>query len=113
MDFWLNLDQLVAACPLVIDRPQGSTHPRYPDLIYPHDYGYLVGTQAADGGGIDVWRGSLPEKHVTAVICTIDMYKRDAEIKILLGCTSQEALDILNTHNGGPMAGILVERPSV
>jgi inorganic pyrophosphatase len=109
-NFWLKLDELVAVCPLTIDRPQGSAHPRYPDFIYPHDYGYLENTQSGDGGGIDVWRGSLPQKVVTAVICTIDTLKRDAEIKILLGCTPQEAQEILATHNEGPMAAILLER---
>jgi inorganic pyrophosphatase len=113
MNFWLYLDQLVTTSSLIIDRPQVSAHPHYPDFIYPYDYGYLAGTQAADGGGIDVWQGSLPEKRVTAVICTVDMHKRDTEIKILLGCTPQEAQDILKTHNSGPMAGLLIERPVV
>lgn len=59
-DFWCKLDELVQSGDLVIDRPQGSAHPRYPDIIYPLDYGYLAGTTAADGEGIDVWVGSLP-----------------------------------------------------
>jgi len=59
LSFWHELDELAAACPVVIDRPKGSRHPRYPDMIYPYDYGYLEGTQAADGGGIDCWIGSL------------------------------------------------------
>jgi inorganic pyrophosphatase len=100
--FWQHLDQLVATSNLKIDRPKGSAHPRYPDLIYPHDYGYLENTQSGDGDGIDVWLGSLPEKIVTALICTVDMGKRDAEVKILLGCTPQEAREILETHNSGP-----------
>lgn len=33
-------------------------YPCYPDLIYPIDYGYLAGTSAMDGGGIDVWCGT-------------------------------------------------------
>ena len=37
--FWEALDRLAANSRLVIDRPQGSAHPRYPDLIYPYDYG--------------------------------------------------------------------------
>lgn len=108
--FWPGLDRLVSLCPLCIDRPQGATHPRYPDFVYPFDYGYLEGTTAADGGGIDVWVGSLPDRQVTAVICTIDLHKRDAEMKILLGCTPDEARAILATHNTGAQAGILIER---
>ena len=33
--FWLALDQLVETSTLVIDRPRGSTHPRYADFQYP------------------------------------------------------------------------------
>jgi inorganic pyrophosphatase len=110
--FWQELDRLVAGCDLVIDRPRGTPHPRYPALIYPLDYGYLDGTRSGDGDGIDVWIGSLPERRVTAVVCTVDVDKRDAEIKILLGCTPQEVQQVLAAHNSGAQAGLLVERPT-
>ncbi len=109
-NFWHTLETLVASCPLTIDRPKGSPHPRYPTLVYPYDYGYLEKTQGGDGSGIDVWVGSLPEQTVTAVVCTVDPFKRDAEVKILLGCTPQEAQVILAIHNSGP-AALLIERP--
>lgn len=109
--YWQGLDQLVRESGMVIDRPKGSTHPRYPDFIYPFDYGYLKNTQAADGGGIDVWRGSQPEGGVTAMICTVDLLKRDAEIKILWGCSEEEARAILQIHNEGPQSAMLVMRP--
>jgi inorganic pyrophosphatase len=109
-DFWRLLDELVRACRLKIDRPQGTPHPRYPDLIYPLDYGYLEGTRSGDEGGIDVWVGSALEKTVTAVICTVDLHKRDAEVKILLGCTPVEAQTVLAFHNSGSQAAVLIER---
>ncbi len=56
-NFWHRLDELVETCPVVIDRPAGSTHPRYPDIVYPLDDGYLDGTTSGDGHGIDVWVG--------------------------------------------------------
>ena len=110
MGFWRGLDALVERCSVTIDRPRGSAHPRYPDFIYPYDYGYLEGTSSADGGGVDVWVGSLPERRATAVICTIDLEKRQAEIKVLLGCTTQEARQILAIHNDGAQSGLLIER---
>ena len=109
--FWRALDQLLAASVIRLDRPKGSAHPRYPDLIYPVDYGYLENTQAMDGGGLDVWAGCLPEKALTAIICTVDLLKRDVEIKLLLGCTPQERETILRVHNADYQAGILIERP--
>ncbi len=109
--YWQRMDQLVASHKVVIDRPGGTAHPRYPDFIYPYDYGYLKGTQAIDQGGIDVWVGSLADRKVTAIICTVDGAKGDAEIKILIGCTAEEAAVILKTHNEGPQSGILIPRP--
>lgn len=52
--FWEALDVLLAGGEIVIDRPKGSAHPRYPHMIYPLDYGYLAGSASMDGGGIDV-----------------------------------------------------------
>lgn len=109
--FWQSLEQLVAHYEIVIDRPRGTSHPRYPDFIYPFDYGYLKDTRAMDQGGIDIWVGTLAEQTVTAIICTVDLFKQDAELKILLGCTPEEAATILKTHNGGPQSAILIIRP--
>ncbi len=110
-DFWAYLDRLVAESRIVIDRPKGSGHPRDSELIYPLDYGYLDGTTASDGSGIDIWRGSRKTAKLTAVIMTIDLHKRDAEIKILLGCTEAEIQTILDFHNNGRMRAALVRRP--
>lgn len=111
--FWEKLEELVAASGIVIDRPKGSAHPRFPKLIFPLDYGYLKDTAAMDGGGIDVWVGSLPEKEIVAVICTVDMLKKDSEIKILCGCSAEEAETILAFHNSGPQAAIIMRRPGI
>jgi inorganic pyrophosphatase len=110
-DLWRALDALVDGSALKIDRPKGSAHPRYPNFHYPLDYGYLEGTTSADGAGIDVWIGSLPEKQVTALLCTVDLEKRDTEIKLLLGCTPQEARHLLAIHNRGTQSAMLLERP--
>jgi inorganic pyrophosphatase len=109
-NFWNTLEQLIALSRVVIDRPKGSHHPRYPELVYPLDYGYLENTQSMDGGGIDVWVGSLPERLIDAVICTVDLHKQDSEIKLLLGCTKKEAQEILRFHNDGTQAGLLIRR---
>jgi inorganic pyrophosphatase len=108
--FWEKLEQLVLNSPIIIDRPKGTTHPRYPDFRYPFDYGYLEDTSAGDNAGIDIWIGSLPDKKVSAIICTVDLLKRDGEIKILLGCSMKDAEQILETHNQFSQAGILIPR---
>lgn len=39
--------------------------------------------EAMDGAGIDVWVGSA-KKQVDAIMCIVDLMKRDSEIKILI-----------------------------
>ena len=109
--FWAALDTLLATSAIRVDRPRGSAHPRYPDTIYPLDYGELTGTRSGDGDPIDVWIGSLPEHRVSAVIVTLDRAKRDSEIKLLIGCTPDEATLILAFHQRGTQSALLVERP--
>jgi inorganic pyrophosphatase len=111
MAFWNRMDQFASHYALVIDRPRGSRHPRYPEITYPFDYGYLKGTQAMDQGGIDVWVGTMAERKVTAIICSVDSFKQDVELKILLSCTPQEADAILQFHNGGQQSAVLTLRP--
>ena len=108
--FWAALDELLARCELVIDRPQGSGHSRYPERIYPLDYGYLAGTTAADGDGLDVWRGSLPARGLVGALCTVDLFKRDVELKLLLGCTPDEIERVAAWQSGGLMQALVVMR---
>jgi inorganic pyrophosphatase len=108
--FWTHLETLIQSAELVIDRPKGSAHPRDASVMYPLDYGYLKGTSGSDGEGIDVWQGSLPNRHLDAVVCTVDLAKRDAEIKLLLGCTADEKKTICVFHTGITAAAILIER---
>lgn len=109
-DFWEALDELVYNSEIIIDRFKGDAHPKYPDFIYQVDYGYLKDTSSMDGAGIDVWIGT-GEKKIDAIICTVDLMKRDSEIKILLGCTEEEKATIYKTHNETQyMKGILIRR---
>jgi inorganic pyrophosphatase len=110
-DFWRYLERLVAGSYIINDRPKGSHHPNYPDIVYPLDYGYLDGTASGDGGGIDVWAGASGTHDLSGVILTVDLYKRDTEIKFLLGCTEDEIQTILAFHNKNDMRAILVRKP--
>ena len=109
-EFWDALDELVKTSEIVVDRPKGSIHPRFPDFIYRLDYGYLRGTSSMDGAGIDVWVGS-GDKKIDAIICIVDLMKKDSEIKILIGCTEEEKMEIYRTHNETQyMKGVLIRR---
>ena len=110
IEFWNALDELVDNSEIVIDRPKGTSHPKYPDFIYRVDYGYLKDTSSMDGAGIDVWVGSGGKK-VDAIMCIVDLMKKDSEIKILIGCTDEEKSIVYETHNETQfMKGILIHR---
>lgn len=109
-DFWKTLDELVDNSEIIIDRPKGTAHPKYPNFIYRVDYGYLSNTSSMDGAGIDVWVGS-GDKKVDAIMCIVDLMKRDSEIKILIGCTEEEKAIVYETHNETKfMKGVLIRR---
>ena len=109
-EFWSALDELVSHSEIIIDRPKGTAHPKYPKFIYQVDYGYLKDTSSMDGAGIDVWVGS-GEKTIDAIMCMVDLIKKDSEIKILIGCTEEEKSIIYKTHNETQfMKGVLIRR---
>lgn len=103
--FWHKLDVLLMEHSIRIDRPKGKAHPRYPDMIYPLDYGELVGTNGGDGDGIDVWLGSLEgEKKLVGAMATVDSLNKELEIKLFVNCTQAEmalALQFLSENQMG------------
>ena len=64
-----------------------------------------------DGGGIDVWLGTDSAQMLDAIICTVDLVKRDSEIKLLIGCTTDEKAIIHEICNETAyMKGIMIHR---
>ncbi len=105
------MQDLVDRCTITLDRPRGTVHPRYPDAIYPLDYGYLEDTSSGDGDGIDIWIGSKEKKILTGILCTFDTLKRDAEIKLLVAC-SMEDIETIRRFNSD-IATLLIPNPMV
>ncbi len=109
--FWQGWVNLIATHKIILDRPKGSPHPRYPKLIYPLDYGYVEGTTASDGDGIDVWSGTLGNQTLTGILCTFDKIKRDAEIKLLIGCTLAD-VQLIQAFNS-EMLTLFIPNPTI
>lgn len=67
----------------VMDRPLGSAHPRYPDMIYPVNYGYVPGLLAGDNAEQDVYvlGPTEPLKEFTGVIIAVIHRFDDCEDK--------------------------------
>lgn len=110
--FWRDLTRLVAESEIVIDRPKGSRHPVMTHIIYPVDYGYLKNTRSMDKEGIDIWVGAGNPMDIQGIICTVDLFKRDSEIKILYRCTPEETGQIIQFTNAREgMKGIFIPFP--
>jgi len=110
--FWTSLGKLITECEIEIDRPKGTAHPKKKEMIYPVDYGFLKGTKSPDNAGIDVFVGSMKNKVVDAVICTVDLYKKDSEIKMLIGCSEKEKEEIFKIYSEyyETLQGVLIHR---
>ena len=92
--FWQKIDSLMLSTSVVISQPKGSHHPKYLNMVYPVDYGYLNDTDA-----IKVFKGSIKSSKIDAVMVGGDIVKRDLEVKLLLGCTEEEEIRILQFIN--------------
>ncbi len=110
--FWDKLERLATDGEVVIERPRGSSHPRFPELVYPLDYGYVRGTTGGDGAEVDVWQGSLGDQRLVGVMCTVDLDKRDAELKLMLACTEAELESAQQFHERSQTSGHLIVRPT-
>lgn len=97
--FWQKLDTLLLSSSCTIDRPKGAKHPKYPNMIYPVDYGFLADTIASDETPINVFKGSRKTFQVEAIAVSADILKKDCVVKLLVGCTEEEIADILHFLN--------------
>lgn len=111
MDFFRGLDELLGETGVVVDRPKGSSHPRYPRTVYPIDYGHLPDTGSIDGGGIDVFVGGASGQGVTAVYFTLDRTKRDLEAKVLVDCSEDEITKVGRFLRDMHLTPLLARRP--
>lgn len=86
---WAEWEALIRANGITVDRPRGSGHPQYPDIIYPLDYGYVNGTVSSDGDEVDVFVGSA-RNGLVGLMVTSDFRRGDREVKLLYDCTPEE-----------------------
>lgn len=110
--FWKYMQRLVDESEIVIDRPKGSCHPKFPETIYITDYGYLKNTGSSDRMDIAVYIGSRKNREICAAAITVNFVKRDSEIKILIGCTDEEIEKIQNQlASFKTAAGLVIKKP--
>ena len=78
--FWQKIDSLVLSTHVVISQEQGTHHPKYLNMVYPVNYGYL-----ADTDEVKVFKGSLKKSTIDAVMVVGDIIKSfDLSIKQII-----------------------------
>lgn len=80
IDYSIVLNQKVDC---IIDRPLGSCHPRYPEMFYPINYGYVPGVTAGDGLEQDVYILGIdrPLKQFSGIVIGVYHRLNDCEDK--------------------------------
>ncbi|HHX52949.1 MAG TPA: Inorganic pyrophosphatase [Erysipelothrix sp.] len=97
--FWQKLDTLLFTLDYNKVRGEGDEHPKYPNLVYPVEYGYLVDP---DKDGVVVakaFRGSASNRRSDQIILCVDILQKDMDVKILMGCTEEEQMKVLEFLN--------------
>jgi inorganic pyrophosphatase len=71
---------------VTIDRPLGSRHPRYGDIVYPLNYGYIASTLSGDGMPIDAYVLGVdePVSEIQAVVIAVILRTNDREDKLIV-----------------------------
>lgn len=88
---------------VTVDRPIGSKHPKYNNIIYPINYGYIEGIIAPDGEEQDAYivGVNIPLKQFTGKVIAIIHRKNDIENKWVvapdnISFSSEEIIHIVN-----------------
>ena len=92
MDANLRLDDWIGrTVDVVVDRPLGSVHPRYPGIVYEVNYGYIPGTTAPDSAPIDVYvlGADQPLERCSAKVIAVIRRRDDVEDKIVVAMSGE------------------------
>ena len=97
--FWQKLDTLYLSSGYQIIRKKGEVHPRFQNLIYPVDYGYINDTKSFGKDGVSVYAGSGNRYEISALVVAADILIKELDVKVLVGCTEEEVDQVLRFLN--------------
>ena len=78
-----------------IDRPKGTAHPDYPEMIYPLNYGYVEGITGGDGEEQDVYvfGAEMPIHHFKGKVIAVYHRTDDNEDKWIVSVDGRDYTD--------------------
>lgn len=108
---WDAWQEMILKNGITVDRPYGSRHPSFPEIVYPIDYGFVNNTTGTDGDEVDVFVG-MTRNGLVGAILTHDRRKGDREVKLIYNCAPPEIYLVNGFINFDPnlMTGDLVLR---
>ena len=82
----MRLEMLGKVVKVILDRPLGTYHPKYKDLFYSVNYGYVEGIIAADGEEQDAYILGInePIKEFTGKVIAVIHRFDDVEEKLIV-----------------------------
>jgi len=82
----LSKDFLQKTVNVVIDRPMGSIHPKFKNIVYALNYGYVPDTVSGDGEDIDAYILGVDEplEHFTGVCIAYLKRKTENDDKLII-----------------------------
>lgn len=91
----INCDIIGKEVSGIIDRPLGSQHPRYPESIYPINYGYVENVFARDGEEQDVYvlGTNIPIKRFKGKVIAVFHRINDIEDKWIVAIDGKDYSD--------------------
>lgn len=95
--FWQKVDAAYMSGNYEVAYKKGTKHPRYPELIFPCDYGH-VKTENDSESSLKVFRGSKTGKIDAVVVCA-NVLEKDLSTIVLVGTTNEEKEEILKFLN--------------
>lgn len=100
-NFWHYLENMIHNSEIVLDSKVGEFD-KYLNITVPVDFGHLKNDWAVQDQ-IDIFVGSSDNNDLESIICTLDLYNKFTDLKILYKCTIEEKntiFSILNQKDG-------------
>ena len=89
------IDYIGKIVDVIIDRPLGSAHPKYPDHIYLVNYGYVPNTISGDGEELDCYilGEDKPLKEYKGKYIAVIHRLKDDDDKLIIGPKDKDFSD--------------------
>lgn len=102
--FWQKVDATYLSGDYKTIYKKGTVHPKYPELIFPCDYGHINNGDIS----LKVFKGK--EKKVQSIVVCMNVLGKDLTNIVLVGLTEQEEEEVLKFLNANENQKAIIVR---